>query len=289
MKPMTVLLDCNYLIHRAVYAMGGLEYDGIPTNGIYGLLRDVVTLRRDHVIKHMVFCFDHPPYKRKDLLQSYKDNRKILNQHPDKKLLKDQIREQTLLIRDKYLPALGFSNVLHTSGYEADDVIASICKKHNTCDGSVMIVGTDQDLYQCLKEHPWIFMYDPRKAQIYDHSNFVQEWNMTPDRWPEIKAMAGCDGDNIKGVRFVGELTAAKYLRGEIPERLIAFKRCSSPEAAEIVETNLRLVSLPFDDKLSFGLKEDKLTVASWRGLCNKLGLKSLLDYPSLLVQGMKA
>ena len=43
-----------------------------------------------------------------------------------------------------------------------------------------------------------------------------------PADWPMVKAIAGCNSDNIPGVRGIGEKIASAYIRGEAKPMAVA-------------------------------------------------------------------
>lgn len=69
-----LLLDVNYLCHRAYHTTGHLEFEGIVTGVLYGVLRDIRTLQ-ENLQGEPVFCFDKGPSKRKLTLPTYKGSR----------------------------------------------------------------------------------------------------------------------------------------------------------------------------------------------------------------------
>ena len=44
----------------------------------------------------------------------------------------------------------------------------------------------------------------------------MEKYRIKPFEWHKVKAIAGCSSDNVKGVAGVGEITAIKYLKGEL-------------------------------------------------------------------------
>ena len=67
-------------------------------------------------------------------------------------------------------------------------------------------------------------------------------FGLGPWYWGEVKAIAGCDGDNVKGIKGVGETFALKYLKGEL-----SGKKFEDIEKSKgVIERNRKLVHLPF-------------------------------------------
>ena len=103
------------------------------------------------------------------------------------------------------LPEMGFANVFEEKGYESDDIIASLVVGS---DERTVVISSDKDLYQLLN---WCNICDI-KGSVYTKNMFIREYKINPSGWKRVKSIAGCNTDNIKGVKGVGEKTAIKYL-----------------------------------------------------------------------------
>src|SRR5437868_2353755 len=112
-----LLIDVPSLAHRAFHTTGGLVFDGRHTGVVFGVLRYLVTLEGYFPGARPVFAFDSGPYLRAAVCPSYK-----AGWNGTDETLKRQLGQ----IRDDVLPALGYANIFHAPGYEADDVIASL-------------------------------------------------------------------------------------------------------------------------------------------------------------------
>lgn len=252
MNKLWIVLDCSYLIYRAQYSIRD------DTSPIYGFISTMLSLRQRFDSENFVFCFDSRKLKRQTVCPEYKQrsrNEKHEEQHA-------KAQQNMPILRKQVLPDLGFENLLYQNGYEADDLIASVC--HNTSD-DVVIVSSDNDLFQLLS--PNVFMYNPNKEQIINEDTFVKQWNISPEQWPLVKAIAGCSSDNIKGIRGIGEKTAAKYLSGDLGWHTVAYDKIrSASRGASIIEIEkrLELVRLPFAGVRKFELQEDRV---NWRRL----------------------
>lgn len=273
MKPLWLFLDSPYLCWRAFYTTGHLSYKDVPTGIVFGYLRTILDLQDCFTTIRLVHCFDKGKSKRIELYPGYKGSRKTKK----KDLPKDQImalrsvKNQIIRLRKEYLPEIGAKNICSQMGYEADDVIASLCQSLPE-EHEAIIVSADQDLFQLLSNN--VCMYNPREKKITTRELFIKEWGIKPDQWVMVKALAGCGSDEIKGIKGVGEKIAAKYLTKELKESSKIYSKIL--EEFSITETNLPLVKLPFPGIKKFILVEDKLDRAGWEGLAERLGLKSL-------------
>jgi DNA polymerase-1 len=281
-----LLLDCNYLCRKAHHSTGFLKTGDDPTGVLFGFLRDVVTFQNHFQTHRVVFCFDHPPLLRKKMLPTYKESRsKTYEALPAaEKALLDNMHQQRDLLRDEVLEAIGFNNVLSFPGYEADDVIAAVCKQFALEDSfrseakrrSVVMVTSDEDMWQLLR--PAVTQWNPVTKTLMTIEAFQAMYGVHPERWAEVKAIAGCDGDDIKGIHGIGEKTAAKYLADRLPPTHKAFqaitrkKNIGNGWDANLALTRLPLPGLP----KRIELYEDQVTRKRWKTVTAEFGLSDL-------------
>lgn len=271
-----LLLDGNYLCWRAFHSTGDLTFEDVGTGVLFGFLRDIVTFTDRFATDDVVFCFDHRPLLRNKLYPAYKANR--LNK-PDMQETIDEVRRQTCLLRDEYLKGLGFNNVSYHPGYEADDMIAEVTRTESLKGDKFVVVGNDHDLYQLLR--PGVVCWNPNDHSVMTDKSFQKEYGVTPQQWVTVKAMAGCRGDNVKGIPGVAEKTALNYLTGRMNKRTVTYHKIRKEwELGVIFDRNFPLVKLPFKGTPGFVRMEDEVTLAKWQKLTTKLGMKSLKNRP---------
>ena len=272
-----LILDCNYLAHRAKYAMGGLSIDEIPTGVVYGFLRDIVAFTERFDTKHIIFCWDSKYSKRKEIYPQYKANRQKNELTEDEEKCEIEFRKQVKKLRRYYLKQIGFKNIFQQKGYESDDIIASVCQKLPKGDTGIIITA-DQDLYQCIS--PTVSMYDPRKRKMMTLQGFKKQYGILPYQWIRMKCLSGCNSDNIKGIKRVGEKTAIKYIRGEMNElSKIRDNIIAWAYNEQFMFKQMSLIRLPFEGTKIFKLRKDKLSESGWNSVCKKLGIKTA-KYP---------
>lgn len=247
-----LLLDTSYLVYRAQYSIGE---DG---DARFGYLATVNQLRTRFDSDRFVHCFDGDNLKRKELLPTYKQ-RDADEKHEQLKAMAK--RAMGSLARD-ILPKLGFKNLLVQSGYEADDIIASVIKRSIPAGEQVIIVSSDKDLLQLISKN--VICYNPNKEQIINESRFTEQWGIAPTQWPFVKALAGCSSDKIPGIKGIGEKTAAKYLAGLLPSHTKAHLTINQARRSEI-NFRLALVELPFEGVNTFELHKDE--DVNWRSV----------------------
>lgn len=276
MSKVWLVLDVSYLCWRAYHTTGKLSHDGGPTGVLYGFFRGLKLLAEQFASHQFVFCFDQGKGKRQDIYPGYKEKRRIENLTEEQVAAKMQMRRQIQLLQANYLFRCGFENVFFQDGYEADDVIASVCNCTDKKD-EVVIVSADKDLYQLLS--PRVCMWDPYKKVAMTDGHFEEETGLTPNYWPGIKALAGCPTDNIPGCIGVGEKTAIKFFRNpkELSTKLL--DKCVEFGHSEDYARNCILVELPLEGCHDFVPKEqDPISLGGWNRVMKSLGMKSLLN-----------
>lgn len=283
-----LLVDVPNLAHRAFHTpgFGEIKHNGKSVGVIFGVLRDLVYLRDRFAADQIVLCFDHGESKRKQLFPGYKANRgaQIYTKMPimNPKVLSQQMR----VMKDRLFEELGFANVLYEEGYEADDIIASVCKKIPRTDTAI-IVSSDHDLYQCFTGMgPFIIQWAPQQKRLLDVNHILLK-GVGAWQWAKVKAIAGCKSDCIPGVTEVGESRAIAYINGTLPKHYKSYTRIE--EQRERWEANLKLTTLPFPGCPVYRtLETDDVTREMWDTVCKQYGFTSLIGKWSEYVQEVK-
>lgn len=270
-----LVVDCNAVCYSAYYSMGHLaKKDGRETGVIYGFFSQLQYVCRSQQIAHIVFCWDSRQSLRKKLCPTYKNNRK---KEPDSDLVQFGFSQFDEL-RDNILPGLGFVNSFQKTGFEADDLIASVCRFPVPQEGQqYIILSSDNDLYQLLT--PQVSMFKLKDRTLYTKWDFVAEFKIDPTFWSWVKAAAGCSGDNVVGISGIGPVKACQYINDYSGIR--HHKVIDSTSSKEIIERNLPLVALPFEGTPKLTLDWETLpSYSAWMELCERLEFESFLRYP---------
>jgi DNA polymerase-1 len=275
---MTVLLiDSNAVCHRARHAMKGsqLSHNEMKTEVIFSFMNQLYTLAEVFNTSKFVFVWDSRESKRRKICPDYK--RKTKEKTPEEIEFDNLTLPQFDTIRCEVLPNLGFNNIFMKDGYEADDIIAALVMKHPNY---FTIISRDNDLYQLLF---YADMYDPQMKKTTTKTTFFRSFGILPSKWAMVKAIGGCKSDNVRGVDRVGEITAVKYLKGQLKEG--AKTLAAIEENKKLIDFNLKLVKLPLAGMNgSFRLCEDQLTVRKFLEVFTKLGFRTFLadkEFPS--------
>jgi DNA polymerase-1 len=271
-----LILDCNYLCHRAKHTTGSLKYGDNATGIIYGFLKNLSGFQDMFQTSKFIFCWDSASSIRREIYPDYKGNRPKDEDRTEEEIeFEKAFRKQVKKLRTTYLPLIGFKNIFIQKGYESDDIMASICKDISTIlmNMEAVIITSDKDLYQCIS--PNVSVYNPQKNRIITLQRFKKEYGIVPKQWGLMKAIAGCTTDNVKGVAGVGEKTAIKYLLGTLKECKRYFD-ITCPMGDDIIHRNIKLVELPMVGTREFQLKDDELSEDGWKQVMKMLGMKSL-------------
>ena len=272
-----LIIDSNYLCHRAKHSMKGLAHEGAATGVIFGFLKEITYLMDHFQTKYICFCWDLGKGLREDVCSTYKADRKERDMSEEDIAFEVEFSFQMAKLREEYLYQIGFRNVYAQSGYESDDLMASIAYNLPKGDSAIMVTA-DQDMYQCIRPSPCpVSMYSPAKKEVMTFEKFTEEYGIIPGIWVHVKALAGCTSDNVKGIQGVGNKTAIKYLRGELKQTTKAFKNIKE-QSKDMYNKNLPLVKLPYIGTNTFKLKKDKPNPEGWMGVMKLLGMESLKE-----------
>lgn len=240
MQPKYLIVDGMALLFRHFFATSFREqymYNSkdIPTNGVQGVVRHLYKLISMTEPSHVIVAWDMGAHTiRNDWFDGYKKNRKL----PPEQLIPqfDYVK--------KVLDELGFHQV-GVEGFEADDVIGTLTRY---VDNAVIVTG-DRDLLQILrpnnKNAVWLTKKGFSEYNIYDYESFVEEYEITPEQFIDVKALMGDAGDGYFGVSGVGEKTALKLIRQyESLEGIIANLDQLTPSMQGKIETEFESLNM---------------------------------------------
>ncbi|KUG03886.1 dna polymerase i [hydrocarbon metagenome] len=201
-----MLIDGNSLLYRAFYALPLLQTSqGIFTNGVYGFFTMFNRVVAEEKPSHIVVAFDKSRDTfRREMYQAYKANRSA----PP-----DELKGQFNLLRE----VLRARNIvyLEADGYEADDIIGTLCRKAVERGLETVVVTGDGDTLQLVSDHVNVIMTRKGISEIekYDPAKVKEKWEVDPEQMKDIKGLMGDASDNIPGVPGVGAKTAIKLIK----------------------------------------------------------------------------
>lgn len=273
-----IIVDSPALSYAAMHTTGSFSYDGRGTGIVFGFLKRILFLAQKFNCNKFIFCWDSLTEIRSRDYPSYKENRrnKIQKMSPEEiKSFKSMI-SQRVELKHSVLPLLGFRNNRSIPLFEADDLIAAYALKSNVY--KPIIATSDNDIYQCLD---YADIYHLSQKKVYKAKDFMEEFEISPSQWALAKAIGGCQGDNVKGLKGVSDpknknSKAIKYTKGELKKGKILDKIESSKPHIEFFYS---LVCLPHPEfKHPLALRRDKITKIKLMKTFFKYGFKSMLE-----------
>ena len=201
--PQLYLLDGSSYIYRAYYGIRDLATaDGMPTNAVFGFTKMLLGLLQEQCPDYLAVVFDPPREEtfRREIYPEYKANRDSV---PEDLLLQIPYIKQVL--RALNIPAL------EASGFEADDLIATLARQSAAAGLEVTVVTGDKDLLQIVGER--IGLLDTMKDKRSGAQEVLERFGVPPELVPDVLGLAGDTSDNIPGVPGIGEKTAAELIQ----------------------------------------------------------------------------
>lgn len=196
------LIDGSSYIFRAFFALPPLtNSSGLPTHAIYGFTSMMMKFLKEFRPEYVSVLLDAGRETfRNELFKEYKGNRP--EAPPD-------LVPQFPYIR-KVLDALNIA-MLELEGYEADDLIGTLCHSLAPEDCEVVVVSGDKDLMQLVTDR--VKMLDTAKNRWIGKPQVLEKFGVEPDKVVEVMGLMGDSIDNIPGVRGIGEKTATALIQ----------------------------------------------------------------------------
>lgn len=214
MKSRLVLIDSNAIVHRAYHAIPALSNKkGELLNAVYGFSLIFLNMLREIKPTHMVAAFDvKGPTIRHEKFKEYKAKR---IKKPE------EFHEQFPKVKE-VLSAFNIP-ILEKQGYEADDIIATICKKAEGLVDEIIIVTGDMDALALVNTpvspsrkraevKVWAMKQGLTKYEEYDEKKAIQRYGFDPKLLSQYKGLRGDSSDNIPGVAGIGEKSATDLI-----------------------------------------------------------------------------
>jgi 5'-3' exonuclease len=213
---MLMLLDSAGLYYRAFH--GAPESitapDGTPVNAVRGFLDMTAALVAARKPSGLVACWDDDwrPQWRVDLLPSYKAHRVAADGGEDEP---ESLPGQVAVIVE-VLAALGIARI-GAPGFEADDVIGTLARRHAARGEAVEVVTGDRDLIQLVDDTLGIrVLYTGRgirRIEVLDEAAVRITHGVGPHQYADLAILRGDPSDGLPGLPGVGARTAAALLQ----------------------------------------------------------------------------
>ncbi|WP_053957538.1 DNA polymerase I [Inediibacterium massiliense] len=283
MEEKIIIIDGNSLINRTFYAIPELTTkDGVHTNAVYGFVSVLHKIFEDYNPDYITVAFDRKaPTFRHKAFDEYKAGRKKMP---------DELAEQFPILKE-ILDAFHIHRV-EIDGFEADDLIGTIVNYSETQNIHPIVITGDKDALQLVSKKTKVFITKKGVSSLeeYDEQNFMNQYEVTPKQFIDVKGLMGDKSDNIPGVSGIGEKTAIKLIKEfESVENLLEnVDQVSSPklrekirEYAEQAVLSKKLATIMLNVPVEMSLDEFRRTEPDTKKLTElfyKLEFKKFLD-----------
>ncbi len=272
-----LFIDGNHLFYRSFFAIKNLSTpEGIPTNAIFGFLKAILHLTKQQKPDVLAVCFDTKGGTyRSEITPEYKANRPS----PPASLIEQSKRIREILTK---LQIPWFEK----TGYEADDLLATLATDYVEKNHQVYIYSGDKDLLQLISPSIHVLVPVLKQTEPVDaDEEFVREkYGVLPSQIIDFKSLVGDPSDNIKGVPKIGLKTAAKLLQKYPSIEDILQSNSKEKEQiapwSEVLKTNQTIIQLQKDAPISYD--DDTLEFTSffrekWMDVSRTYSFRSIL------------
>jgi DNA polymerase-1 len=200
------LIDGSGYIFRAYHALPPLtrKSDGMPVGAVAGFCNMLWKLLQEtkgnEAPTHLAVIFDASEKTfRNDLYDKYKAHRPPAP---------EDLIPQFALVREA-TRAFGVP-CIELNGYEADDLIATYACAAEAIGGEAVIVSSDKDLMQLVREK--VSMLDPVKQVRIGRDQVIEKFGVPPELVVDVQALIGDSVDNVPGAPGIGVKTASALI-----------------------------------------------------------------------------
>ncbi len=204
MSKTVTIIDTFGFFFRSFYALPQhlKNRDGFPTGLLTGFINFITTLQKDHGSDYIIFAIDSKGDTfRNEIDPNYKANRSA----PPPEL------SMQLPIAIEWIDKMGYKT-LGMTGFEADDMIATVVHFAKEKGYSVRIVSHDKDLYQLIDDKANVVVVDAIKRKIMDEKACYEKYGVTVKQFTDYQSILGDSADNVPGVKGIGKIGAQKLL-----------------------------------------------------------------------------
>ena len=175
--------------------------DGTPVSAVFGFARDLLDIIEKKKPDYLVCAIDAPgPTFRHEKFAAYKATRAEMPA---------DLVPQVPLIR-RLLDVMGIP-CLERSGFEADDLLATIAVRTVAAGGDCVIATSDKDARQLLSDH--VRLLNLRNNALFGAEELLVDWGIRPDQVVDFLSLVGDAVDNVPGVPGIGPKIASELLK----------------------------------------------------------------------------
>ena len=205
MSKTVTIIDTFGFFFRSFYALPQhlKNKDGFPTGLLTGFTNFIATLQKDHNSDYIIFAIDTKGDTfRNEIDSNYKANRSA----PPPELT------MQLPVAIEWIDKMGYKT-LGMSGFEADDMIATVVHLAKKKGYKVRVVSHDKDLYQLIDDEANVVVVDAIKRKQMDEKACYEKYGVTAKQFTDYQSILGDSADNVPGVKGIGKVGAEKLLK----------------------------------------------------------------------------
>ena len=206
-KPLLIVMDGHALVHRAWHAIReplNVRATGEDVRAIFGFLNIFLKTLNDRSPTHIAITFDlSAPTFRHQRFADYKAHRP-----PTPPELRPQFDHVKDIMRAFQVP------VYEEAGFEADDIIGTLCRQAEEQEIDTIVLTGDTDTLQLVSPRISVLLsHAVGQRTLYDVDGVRERYEgLGPEAVADIKALEGDSSDNVPGVPRIGRKTAIKLL-----------------------------------------------------------------------------
>lgn len=273
------IVDGQNLFYKAFSVHGKLSVtvDGQETftGGTFGFFQSLIALKRDYLKENsqILVAWDRGHRRRTELYPDYKANRN----HDDWEEF-DNFKVQMATLKN----ILKFSGVYQVDkdGEEADDIVGSLSVLRRDRGDKVLLFSADKDFQQLIsKDIDLLAHKGAGNIKVWNENTWSEFNGYHPKYFSYILALMGDKGDNIPGVKGIGEKSSNKFIceNFDLIDALIHERDYVPHLPAKINNSIFKLVQKENMEMLVLSYKLAKIDL-ELKGMKIKKGMKNF-DY----------
>lgn len=190
------LLDTSSMMHRAYHATKErpeCTKEGVRVEAVRTFHAMVDRLQRTYLPDYVIAACDvHVPTFRKIIYPAYKAQRS----EPDAAFLA-QVPGMMEVLHLKGIPCI------EVPGFEADDIIGTLCDRITKDGTSVVVVSGDKDIAQLVR--PGVQFLNTGLGRLLDGDGVRDVYGVEPNQIIDLLTLRGDTSDNVPGCPGIGE------------------------------------------------------------------------------------
>lgn len=238
-QEIVLIVDGLNLFIRNFQAIPTINHNGEHVGGVLGFFRTLLNALVEYEPDKVVIVFDGKggSTRRRKILKNYKS--KVLssgtfNRFSDTRgYINENSSQRTQVLTMLTALSLMPVRVISIDNIEADDIISCLVREIISKDSMKVIISSDRDFLQLVDRNTCVYNHD--KRTLMTESDVYSIYGYIPLNYLTYRCFTGDRGDNIPGVKQVGDVGLNKHFNLNTRDRYIELD-----EIFEISEKSLR-------------------------------------------------